>query len=937
MAPSRPELDRRRARRAARLAAGGLVLGTAGLALGPGCSAEPTTVLIPSLGSAGAIAFVCLDDPALGAAAARPMSACSEARTIDRFDYSVPHIYALVLQPTRGEIAVVDLTTADNDAVVDQDPLVPGANFLPIGAQPTDLVATPGGTTAFAAAAEIGRPGIYALPTTAIRGSAPRLSSWPACAVPAAPGTMVLVRDPADANGELRPSCDAAYGADEPGCGDGEHCHGDLAADAAAVGDAARYKLLVALPGAGGVAVIDAQAVLDTEPGAYPPCHVERWLPLDPNPPVLPVPPPPVPTAGCVNPPPAGLGVQSYVSEPAGLALQGGHLYVADTAAPVIHRVAIADPCDPVEEPPLLPTSVEDPTRVVTTRRIAVGPLDLDLDRYLYAIDEIDGSIMVFDVSDGAAARTPLVRSHPERNPFQPADRIRFQAPPRDIVMVEHQVDLPDTQTGATAPVRCDPDPASTGPGTAYRTSAGYDSGAGPAKLRGVFAMAVLSSGEVVVLDVDDYDGACRGPVDRHALFGCSDETTDLATSGEYSCATVVPHQTRASGYLVNAEGVAANTPGVASLPILFDSDGSALTPDDDAGAEVPRMRATAPVDAPPGFELSIAGKLTSLDPSTGALKDGEVKSHTLVFNLEDPRAHILDQGWSVTFEGALPGFDKRFAAFNPTDPGAFELRDAASRFCDRGVHSQEAVRLALAGDPTVADPVAAARDLADYVQISSSTPVDSDVYWQSAACTYDACRSAYGSYEQPRPARDFRILEAYQDRLELEPRATLPASAPDIECCFPYAVEFRVRAGRQWLAVGDSVGLLHHVIQDDEGRCRDSCDPNRARENARAREVPQDDVALDGDPRALVNPAFRLAIHGGKSGAPSARDLRFRFSTQGAFHPMVLSFPVAKDEAQPQFTTYLPQTGELVMADGAFAGIAFLSLSALAGTRQYN
>src|SRR5690606_8568076 len=125
----------------------------------------------------------------------------------------------------------------------------------------------------------------------------------------------------------------------------------------------------------------------------------------------------------------------------------------------------------------------------------------------------------------------------------QPADRVRFQAPVQDVVLVQHQNDASDPTTGATLPVRCDPDPQADGPGTRYRTAPNLESGAGPLRLRGVFAFAILSTGDIVTIDVDDYDAPCRGPSNQTALRGCDGVGMGLVTSGEFSCNAVAPHE----------------------------------------------------------------------------------------------------------------------------------------------------------------------------------------------------------------------------------------------------------------------------------------------------------------------------------------------------------------------------------------------------------
>src|SRR5690606_17276941 len=141
--------------------------------------------------------------------------------------------YAFVTQTTRGEVAVIDLTSVDGN-VLDQDSATPGPTFLPAGAQPVDVVTTPGGTAAFVTTAEPTRPAIYATPTSRIRrcdvdpargGEPPStLSSWPSCTLPATPGEAVLAFDPPTEAGGVRGTCDG-------GAADPAGPNGDLVAE----------------------------------------------------------------------------------------------------------------------------------------------------------------------------------------------------------------------------------------------------------------------------------------------------------------------------------------------------------------------------------------------------------------------------------------------------------------------------------------------------------------------------------------------------------------------------------------------------------------------------------------------------------------------------------------------------------------------------------
>jgi len=313
-----------------------------------------------------------------------------------------------------------------------------------------------------------------------------------------------------------------------------------------------------------------------------------------------------------------------------------------------------------------------------------------------------------------------------------------------------------------------------------------------------------------------------------------------------------------------------------------------------------------------------------------------------LAMNLEDPRVHILNQGWTVSYEGSLPGFGGRFGVLTDLGDGTFELLDPSSRFCGRGVRPRTAWEPILTDEGQSAEEAAAAApDLADYVQIISSFPVESDVYWGSQnQCSFNQCQQVYGTRDNPLASRDLRIDEATEDRLSLIPRDGA-APDPDVKCCFPGVVEFRVRAGRQWVVVGDQVGFLHHMTTDDEGRCRPSCDPDLALLTGRHRESPVDTTVLDDAPGSFRNPFLRFTINAGTggSGTVSERGQRFTFSTKNPFEPLTLNVAeITNDgDVQPTAVRFLPATGDLVLSDGSLQGIIMLDLDSLTFTRQYN
>lgn len=1026
------------------LVASGLLTGVLALQ-GAGCQQQATTVAVRSLERSGRVSFVCLGPPGVAGDVERPLEECTTQQFADVYDYYYeddagdvdagsgyyPHLYALVTQTTRGEVAVVDVSSTQRN-VLDQNPVEPGANFLPIGALPTAIVSTPHSAASFVSVAEIGRAGIFALPSSMIRPantsplnaggaggtygtggagggfapSVPHLSSWPACALPSAPGDMILVADPLVAGLERR-SCD-----------DPEEAR-TVPLDTISQELQGRQKLVVAMPDLGGVAVIDAQTLLDQPAGSFDPCPVERWVPLEVDLTGLdkaPDPPPAPANGACVNPShPQPALEPPYTPRPAGLAYADGTLYVADLAAPVIHVVDMPTPCEPVERAPLVPSSVDDPKRPVTTEHISVSPAPTpDLKRYLYATDFADGSVMVFDVGPNSTSRRPLQRQHPEWNPFEPRDRMRFAAPAADILVVQRDVPATNPVTGlAPAGVRCDPDPTkavctatstSCDLGTIYQTDrSNYSSGAGPGKLRGTFAFAALTNGHLAVIDVDDFDARCRGPVLASTLSGCAanDSNEQLAqnTSWEESCNVVLPNAVRASTYEVTSDTVGNHVPGVANFPQLYNTTGGVV----EFSTDSVQMVAPDPIDknalpkypgtpVPVGDVLYVGGVPVAL---TGSDDNGvfgsAVGQHTLAMNLEDPRAHVVDQGWSATFEGPIPGFEERLADLRTdASKGAPGVYDARSRFCDSGVLSEKAARAMYEGtdgftrkdepvpdgcfedDPAQEAAYKAARDdnmwarIADYVQITSPLPDQGLPYWQNQdACTYTECYGLFGTPEVPNVGRDLRIVEAYQDHVELTQRPAWfeppldklthqptcdfpPEPAPldkQLKCCFPDALAYTVRVGSQWIVVGDQSGFLHHVVADPaSGVCRNSCDAAAARKNGRAFELAAEaPTPTDGDPLVFVNPMFRFAIRSGAKrslstgdAATTDRDKVFRWNTAGSFTPLFINLSADGSLIQPQALSFLAPTDELAIPDGASNGLLFVSLSSAALSRSF-
>lgn len=967
--------------------------GALALALG-GCSQTPVTQPLRSLERSGNVSFVCVGPDGQG----RDINDCPD------YAAGANRLLALVTQTLRGEVAVVDLTAGN---VVDVDPSTPGYNFLPVGANPVGIVSTPGGMATFVGVAEAGKEGIYALPSSCLgpprkkaNGSYEQvrdLTSWPACKLPSAPGAMtVLVDPPKDDDGNPatppreRASCGAPYTDDAGAVGQAvaatrSECPADLALETNPPG---RRKLAVALPKLGQIAIIDAQQLLDRPPGSFGACPVERWVQPEVDLPASGIKqplPPDLQKPGC-TPPELNYGPpsQSYLPRPADFAVSGKKLYVADEGAPVVHVFDVSDPCSISEEPPLLPESVDSPGRVVTTSRVAVSPLTTDGKRFAYAIDEMEGSVMIFDVSPGSANRTPIVRPGSPWLPFEAPDRLDFSSAAVDVTFALRDVPIADPTTGvARIGEQCNPDPAipTDSVAASYRTSSDLTRGASPRKLRGVFGFVALSSGQIAVVDEDDFDAACRRPVEANSsstpdFRGCANDPQSIKSyqvtsdgnatptvSDEASCNVVERHRTRSASFVLADSSSGVRAPALRSYPKLQRPQGSAP-----AEGAPPKMLGVdfGPSTAEKAQVFVGSTYLTRDDPQNPLDIDPKTaEDNSLVLPFNEPRAYAAKEDFTLTFEGPIMG-ERKAGVLGLSSP---DLEDSGAYFCDQGVEDVDAAR-AYAKDTlgVTSNLDRFAAQHADYVQLTSSIPAADDSYWKTAAaqeCGGEAnghfnCVGKFGTSDAPSETRDLRIREAYSDHLVVEPRAA-GVTLDTVRCCFPTEQSYTIRGGDQWILIG-KIGsqsvFRHHMTTAQDGRCVRDCNPRRALLQGRAFQIatqaqadqcgsagapadcPIAGCVVDGEPVQSDNACVfsslnaRFAVYRGD--APSERDMYFSWTTTGGFSPLVADLTSQTTSTHPLAMKFVPQIGQLAVADGAAEGLALVSLDSVAVSHLY-
>jgi len=487
-------------------AAGAVVVAVGGASAS--CSQTPTNVAVRTFELAQKMDVVCLqvNDVYGNPVPPSPLTEdnCAPVALNTNGGPLANHLFAVVTQLARGELAVVDLT---NGNVVDEDRETPGINFIPVGAIPTDVVVSPDPQTSmtYVASGDASKPAIYGIPNTRLLGDSygvnpPRplgISDLVACALPqpvqglrmaTLPGggevlvallkasggqpASVVAIDPAPlVNGAIAagylPDGGAQGAGDDGGAPAGDDGGGDAggAADAgaeAAVADAGSPVPGVTPGSLTACKVLGASAFLATVPAAWTPGstwadgvpYVEGGVDLSEAGPVNGVSCTPA-GIGDAGAPSGGGGAAASIPfaiapgsepKPAALVMRDDVplLYVSDEGLPFIHVIDLSDPTSPREQPPLLATSVNEPGRQVSVGAIALSPPTRDYKRYLYAVDAKAGSVMVYDVTDPAStARTPMQRPHPELNPFNVPDRLQFSAPVATLAFVEHDWPLP--------------------------------------------------------------------------------------------------------------------------------------------------------------------------------------------------------------------------------------------------------------------------------------------------------------------------------------------------------------------------------------------------------------------------------------------------------------------------------------------------------------
>ncbi len=425
------------------------------------CSGNTVQTATQNVLRATDVAFVCLDVRAdgQGLVRAEPLSRCGINSDNSSATGSL-RLHALMIQQTRGELAVVDLAATSGSALLDNVPSIPGYSFLPTVALPTAVIADVRGT---------GDPNPAAPPVVWVSSASQRriqrIDARGLRRDPSVPAT--LLSGTIEVDGEPQ----------------------DLAVDSVA----GRRVLYATLPSRGAVAVFDV-----TDPANVTPLGRVVLGGV----------------AGQVRPSAITLDARThrvFVSDdgsPLVHVLEGYPL--RETAAIPLgvrtRSIALTGwaragaPVTPAPSPPL-PRELCDP---------ATDPDHCGFAQYLYAVSSDDGSVHVWDLTRNARVRANL---RPAPNPtgrrIDPAltdEQVPLPAAATSVIAlntVEYDAvtdPLDPSRVVVNAAAPCERTPRSCAHGVSLATN----------NLHGVFVGVVLRNGTLSFVDVDDYDAACR-------------------------------------------------------------------------------------------------------------------------------------------------------------------------------------------------------------------------------------------------------------------------------------------------------------------------------------------------------------------------------------------------------------------------------------------
>lgn len=634
-------------------------------------------------------------------------------------------MHGLVLQEARGEVATVDLVAR---AVLDSDPAVPGYTFVEVGPLPTALV-VPRVTPRCAFVASAGANRVEAIDLRSFRREgASSAERYPPVPLPASPVAMVLAPRE-DALWVAMPDRSSVARIAVEGCefGPVEEVGLDLLVPAERVG--------------GG-----------TDLGRYCP---------PPGPAFQPAPPPRLrprmPESADRLPRPSALAV-------------GRELLVGDRSLPVIHRIDFDSFA--VLEPLATGAVIRD---LVATPEVpaALDPNATNRERFIYAIDDADGTVLVVDYSDPDTASFGSILPVGAESSLRP-DRIPFVAGARTL-----EVLLPSYDPGDPFAKWCDPADFPDGPAP------------GPATLRGVFLAVGLADSTVRFVDVFDLDIPCRGRLEGDA-GDCGSSTDGFVY--------IRRHRPRI-GERTTTIGASAS-----EVSAVVNGATTRLTPEG-AGMSDPSFDE---IECPSGLQPIFA---TEAQRMAGRAR---------VCGRTDPFEAVAEV-WAVAWQAPVFGASGVTGKFRTVSDDSVVL-DARVDFCAVGVLSAEAAAEVPSGQPE-------AGLSGDVLAITTTLPASANT---DPTCL--AVVGIEGGNQAPRPvlvpiaralSRPDGLREPFRGRLVFDAlapvldRSTDGLTLADVLRCFgDESIRFEVRARGAFSVAGTRSGQRHRVVRGVGGEC---------------------------------------------------------------------------------------------------------------------
>ncbi|MCA9577661.1 MAG: hypothetical protein R3B40_02165 [Polyangiales bacterium] len=704
------------------------LLALPGLHLLTACGNQGTVIQPRTFDRPERVAFGCYDRLANVFV---PLAGC-DAVELDRDEEDFALI-GLVTQTAQGEVAAVDL---DMRLVLDADVRVPGFTFVLVGENPTAIV-VPTLTARHTYVANQTSRTITWLPLAQFHPDAQATDDVGGqLALPGSPSDMVL-----------SPAEDFLYVA-LPDNG----TIGEIAVDSTNPTAPLTFVREIALD-----ATIPTQVAAVEAAAPYRrfcPTGYENNLPQ----PELAAPRAPIQVGA--TPRPSQLTVDLSATPPV--------LLVSDANLPIIHRLVLdAAGADAAALTPLAPGVPTE--QVVVTPPVPATTGDRSAtQRYLYAIDVTDNSVLAMDYTVGAANFGAVLSVNTGDNA---PDRLALRAGAGRLRVVEPGYVV----TGGNAPAECNP---------AVESEAEE---ALPSTLRGVFLLAGQVDGNLAIVDVYDLDAPCRGGA------GCAnpDNENDVHVRIER-------HRPRIGTFTLD-------DPDVVGFP--------ALSFDGSAG----QIQAS-------GFPSTGSGpRLESFACPSGMVRVYPDSGSALICASADPWSSPA-QSWSAEWEGQLP-FAVGGGRFDTSDLSQFITADAD--LCAWGVLGENDVTASgLAADDPLSGYVGDRLVLTGELVPSIQSALDA-----GSSSAFERCRPFLDAADRDQvfleitDAREGSLALRVPVRrgvsgtpIDGDPLVTY--TLEDVATCFPGITPFAIHARTSYVVRSSFASYLHRVVSDG-GSCR--------------------------------------------------------------------------------------------------------------------